>query len=126
MRIEGLLWAGVAAYFVVIGALYYALSEDPIGAIALAGGAAMGGLMAGWIWFWRRSNQVRAEDRADADAADGEGIVGVYPTASLRPLGLAVGMCAIPLGIVLGLWMTLTGVAIVASQAILLTRDEDS
>ena len=61
----------------------------------------------------------------DADAADEIGVVGVYPTASLRPLALAVGMTATVLGIVVGSWMVIAGAAIVASQVALLVRDAD-
>ena len=65
------------------------------------------------------------QDRTDADAVDEVGVVGVYPTASLRPLALGVGITAAVLGVVLGSWMLLAGVAIVASQVALLVRDAD-
>ncbi len=47
------------------------------------------------------------------------------PTASLRPLALAAGISASALGFVLGSWMLLGGVAIIASQVALLVRDAD-
>ena len=47
------------------------------------------------------------------------------PTASLRPLALGVGLSAAALGVVLGSWMLLGGVAIIASQVALLVRDAD-
>jgi len=47
-------------------------------------------------------------------------------TASLRPLVLGVGMTGIVLGVVIGVWMVLVGLAIVASQVALLVRDVDS
>ena len=52
-------------------------------------------------------------------------MVGIYPSASLRPLALAFGASAAVLGVALGSWMTIAGVAIVASQVALLTRDAD-
>ena len=86
----------------------------------------LGGLVAGWTWDWRRHHHLpRPEDRDDGDAADATGVVGVYPTASLRPLALAVGITADVLGVVLGSWMLLAGIAIVASQVALLVRDAD-
>ncbi len=121
-----LLWAGVGVFFVVIGALYWLVDGDPAGASLLLMATALGGLCAGWIWDWRRHHaHPRPEDRVDADAADETGVVGVYPTASLRPLALAVGITATVLGVVLGSWMLLAGVAIVASQVALLVRDAD-
>ncbi len=123
-----LLWSGVTAYFVLIGAIYWLVDGDPAGATLLLMATALGGLAAGWIWDWRRRYprvHPRPEDRDDSDAADEVGLVGVYPTASLRPLALGVGISAAVLGIVLGSWMTIAGVAIVASQVALLTRDAD-
>ena len=42
-------------------------------------------------------------------------------SASLRPLAPAFGASAAVLGVVLGSWMTIAGVAILASQVALLT-----
>jgi Cytochrome c oxidase subunit IV len=126
MRIELLLWAGVTVHFAWIGVLYAFIGDDPAGAALLLIAAGLGGLVAGWTWSWRRRHRApRAEDRGDTDAADGIGVVGVYPTASLRPLALATGMTAVVLGVPLGSWMVIAGVAIIASQVALLVRDAD-
>jgi hypothetical protein len=126
VKIELLLWAGVTLHFASIGVLYAFIGDDPAGAALLLIATGLGGLVAGWTWDWRRRNRhPRPEDRADADAADATGVVGVYPTASLRPLALASGITATVLGVPLGSWMVIAGVAIVASQVALLVRDED-
>ena len=128
MRLETILWAGVAVFYAVIGAIYWIAGGDPAGASLLLMATGLGGLVAGWMWDWRRRNphaHPRPQDRVDADAADETGIVGVYPTASLRPLALAVGITAAALGVVLGSWMSIAGVGIIASQVALLTRDAD-
>ena len=73
MRVEMLLWAGVTVYFAVIGAIYWLVDGDPAGASLLLMATALGGLVAGWIWDWRRrhpSAHPRPEDRDDADAGD--------------------------------------------------------
>ena len=126
MRTELLLWAGVTLHFAWIGVLYAFIGDDPAGAALLLIATGLGGLVAGWIWDWRRRNRrPRPEDRADADADDAVGVVGVYPTASLRPLALAAGITATVLGVALGSWMVIAGVAIVASQVALVVRDAD-
>ena len=110
----------------VIGALYWAFGGDPAGTSLLLMATGLGGLVAGWTWDWRRRHpRPRPEDRPGSDAADAVGIVGVFPTASLRPLALAVGITAVALGIVLGSWMLFAGIAIIASQVTLLVRDAD-
>jgi len=125
MRAETLLWTGVVVYFAVIGAVYFSVGGEPAGVALLLLAAGLGGLVAGWLWGWRRRNGERPEDRSEGDAGDGTGMVGVYPNVSLRPLATSLGMTAAALGIVLGSWMTIAGVAIVASQMALLTRDAD-
>ncbi len=126
MKLETILWAGVTLYFALIGALYWAVGGDPAGASLLLMATGVGGLVAGWGWDWRRHHRLpRPEDLVDSDAPDAAGVVGVYPTASLRPLALAVGITAAALGVVLGSWMSLAGVAIIASQVALLVRDAD-
>ena len=49
-----LLWGGLVLYYVVLGAIYWAVDGDPAGATLLLMATALGGLVAGWIWDWRR------------------------------------------------------------------------
>lgn len=121
-----ILWTGVAVFYTVIGVLYWLVGGDPAGAALLLMATGLGGLVAGWMWDWRRRNpHPRPQDRVDADARDETGVVGVYPSASLRPLALGLGITATCLGVVLGSWMSIVGVGIIASQVALLTRDAD-
>jgi hypothetical protein len=126
MRLETLLWAGVTVYFAVIGVIYLFVSDDPIGVSILLSATGLGGIVAGWSWDWGRRHGERIEDQAEADASDAIGIVGVYPTESLRPVALAVGSTALLLGIPLGSWLSMIGLAIIASQLMLLVRDLDT
>jgi cytochrome c oxidase subunit IV len=127
MRVETTLWVAVTVYFALITLIYAAVGGEAAGGALLTIAVGFGGLVAGWTWrYRRRSVGERPSDRTDADIADDAGVVGELPAASLRPLGLAVGMAAIVLGVPLGWWMILAGVAIVASQVALLVRDADS
>lgn len=126
MRLEAILWTGVTVYFVVIGVSYLSLGGDTTGVVLLLAATGLGGLIAGWTWEWTRRNAPRVEDRADADASDLTGVVGVYPTASLRPIALAIGTSSLVLGIAIGSWLSMIGLAIIASQVLLLVRDTDT
>jgi hypothetical protein len=126
VRLEAILWTGVTVYFTAIGLIYWLVSVDPVGVTVLLMATGLGGLVAGWTWDWSRRHDDRIVDRADTDASDRTGIVGVYPTASLRPVALAVGVTAVFVGIPLGSWMSMGGLAIVASQVLLLVRDLDT
>jgi hypothetical protein len=126
MRLETILWSGVAVYFAAIAGIYFVVGGEPVGVSVLLAAAALGGLIAGWSWDWHRRHGERPEDRVDADAGDEVGVVGVFPTESLRPVALAVGFTALLAGVPLGSWMSMAGLAIVASQVLLLVRDLDS
>ena len=126
MRLEATIWSAITTYFVLIGIVYAVVSGEPGGVALLVATAALGGLVAGWTWNWSRRHPRRISDRADADASDETGVVGIYPTASLRPIALAIGFTAIVVGIPIGSWMTATGVAILASQILLLVHATDT
>ncbi|CAN5664992.1 hypothetical protein BH24ACT5_BH24ACT5_07160 [soil metagenome] len=127
MKVELAFWLGGAAYFFVIAAIYAATGGDSPGIVLLILTAALGGLVAGWIFAWRRkqSDPTRAQDRPEADADDDTGPVGTYPSASLRPLALGGAISIAAMGVVVGSWLTIIGVAIVASQVALLVRDAE-
>ncbi len=126
MKLDAIIWTGVLAFYGVIGVTYLLVGGEPAGVSLLLAGAALGGLIAGWAWDYTRRHDQRVEDRPGSDAGDSAGVVGVYPTASLRPLALAVGSTATVLGVPLGSWMSMIGLAIVGSQVLLLVRDADS
>ncbi|NOX30833.1 MAG: hypothetical protein GXP35_12425 [Actinobacteria bacterium] len=125
MKVEALLWTGVTVYFLAIGLIYLAVGGDPAGIVALLMASGLGGLIAGFAWHFGRRYGTRVEDLQDSDAPDATGVVGVYPTASLRPIALAFGTTLLVLGVPIGSWMSMIGAAIVASQVLLLVHDTD-
>jgi hypothetical protein len=125
VRFATALWIGVTTYFVSIAVIYGLVGGSAAGVVVLVASAAFGGLVAGWSWRWISANPATASDHDDGDAGDEQGPTGIYPAASLRPLGLAVGMTTMVLGVPLGSWMLAAGAAMLASQVGLLVRDRD-
>jgi len=126
VRVEAILWTAVTAYFAAIGLIYLSVGGDATGVALLLIATGLGGLVAGWTWHWTRRHDQRVEDRGDVDAIDNTGVVGVYPTASLRPIALAAGTTAVLVGVAIGSWLSMIGIAIVTSQLLLLTHDSDT
>ncbi len=125
MRIQAILWTLVAAFYGILGVIYLALSGEPAGSVILLVGCAFGGLIAGWLWHWQQHHPTPAADLVDADAGDEAGLVGVYTTDSIRPLALAAAFAGIWVGLVVGIWLTGVGLALMASQIALIVRDTD-
>jgi hypothetical protein len=126
VNLTRLIWIGGVVHFAFFAVVYAMVADESAGVTLFAAGIAFAGLVAGWTWVWWRRHGDLASDRADADTSDEAGPIGVFTAASLRPLALGVGMTGIALGVVIGVWMTLVGLAIVASQVALLVRDVDS
>ena len=126
MNLSRRIWLGGVVHFVFFTVVYAIVTDESAGLTLFAAGIVFAGLVAGWTWLWWRRHGDLPADLPDADAADAVGPVGVFAAASLRPLALGVGMTGIVLGVVIGVWMTLVGLAIVASQVALLVRDTDS
>jgi hypothetical protein len=126
VNLSRLIWLGGVVHFTFFAAVYAIVADDAAGLTLLAAGIGFAGLVAGWTWVWWRQHDALSADDADSDASDDPGPVGVFAAASLRPLALGVGMTGIVLGVVIGVWMVLIGLAIVASQVALLVRDVDS
>jgi hypothetical protein len=126
MRIERTIWLGGIVHFTVFAAIYGVVGDDPVGFVLLVAGIGFAALVAFWTLLWSRRHGERPSDDTDADASDDSGVVQTFAVASLRPLALGFGITGIALGLVIGIWLTLVGSAIVASQVALLVRDIDS
>lgn len=126
MRLSRLIWLGGVVHFAFFATVYAIVADDAAGLTLFTAGIAFAALVAGWTALWWRRHGDLSADVAEANASDEAGPVGVFASASLRPLALGVGMTGIVLGVVIGVWMLLVGIAIVASQVALLVRDVDS
>ena len=126
MSLARLIWLGGVVHFTFFAIVYAIVGDDAAGLTLFAAGIAFTALIAGWTAVWWRRHGDLSSDDVDADVSDEAGPVGVFASASLRPLALGVGMTGIVLGVVLGVWLLLVGIAIVASQVALLVRDVDS
>jgi hypothetical protein len=126
VRLSWVIWVGGVVHFTFFAIVYAIVADDAAGLTLFTAGIAFTALVAGSTWVWWRRHGDLASDRAEPDASEQSGPVGVFAAASLRPLALGAGMTGIVLGVVIGMWMTLVGLAIVASQVALLVRDTDS
>ncbi len=111
MRIEARIFFGVTAFFVIIAITYWFTSYEDAGSVMLVGCAGLGLVAGGYLGFHARRMQPRPEDRGDATVREGTGSVGDFPTATIWPLGLALGATVAATGLVFGLAVLLIGAA---------------
>ncbi|MFJ3305339.1 cytochrome c oxidase subunit 4 [Streptomyces sp. NPDC086549] len=114
MKVEGLLFGGVALFFAGTAALYGAWSGDATGTAALIVAFGMAAVIAFFcmVQYVRRGR--RPQDRPDAEVADGAGPLEFFPAQSIWPLVTALGFAVTATGVVFGLWLFLIGFGVLA------------
>ncbi|WP_316750948.1 aa3-type cytochrome oxidase subunit IV [Streptomyces herbicida] len=114
MKVEALLFGGVALFFVAVAALYGAWSHDPAGTAALIVAGGMAAVIAFFcaVQYVRKGR--RPQDRTDAEVADGAGPLEFFPAESVWPLVTAFGFALAATGVVFGLWLFLIGFGVLA------------
>jgi len=89
VKVEALIFNGLAVFLVALAVVYGMWSEEPIGttALALSGGLCI--IIGGYFWFVSRRIDLRPEDRRDAEIAEGAGDLGFFSPGSYWPVILA-------------------------------------
>ncbi|MFC4021217.1 cytochrome c oxidase subunit 4 [Micromonospora sp. GCM10011542] len=89
-----------------------------VGTIALLLSFLLCTMCGGFFWFVSRRIDLRPEDRADAEIADGAGEVGFFSPGSYWPFGLALAAAIAGMGLVFWqLWLVGAGLAAVIAAA---------
>jgi hypothetical protein len=114
MKVEWRTILGASVFLGATGVLYWALKNNPTeaaGVAMLVFGFAAYFMLFGYLLlqYVRRDRIPRPEDRFDATQADGEGIVGYFPNASIWPAGLGLGLIFAVVGFIYGIWYTIIG-----------------
>lgn len=117
MRIEALLLIGVAVFFGIVGLCYWFLAYEDAGFLMLVGTVLLGLLPGSYYLWWSTRMKPRPEDRNDATMADGAGVIGVFPSSSVWPFVMGMGLFLIALSAVFGIWLAAPGGALVVSAA---------
>lgn len=115
MKVESRFLIGVAAFFTVVGLIYWFTSYEDAGAVMLAFSAVLGLLPGSYLYWWSRRMRPRPEDRDEATIAEGAGNIGAFPDSSVWPLVLGGGVASIALAFVFGVWTAVLGAALVLS-----------
>ena len=110
MRTEYKIFAGVAVFLFGAAAVYgfYTFGEvgtvEWVGTVALILSGLLCSMCGGFFWFVARRIDLRPEDRADGDIADGAGEIGFFSPGSYWPFGIALAASVAGLGLVFWMW----------------------
>jgi hypothetical protein len=111
MKVEGYLFAFIAAFLAPIDVIYWFTSHDPTGTTAIALAVLLGTLVSSYLLVTGSRMDARPEDRQDAEISDGSGEIGFFSPYSWAPLWCAMSAATVFAGVVFGWWLTFLGVA---------------
>ena len=124
MKTEYKIFAGVAAFLFGAAAVYgsYTYGEvgqlEWIGFVALILSGLLCSMCGGFFWFVARRIDLRPEDRADGEIAEGAGEIGFFSPGSYWPFGIALAASTAGLGLVFWQWwLILVGMIMVVVAA---------
>jgi hypothetical protein len=109
---------GVAAFFALVGVVYWFWGYEQGGTMMLIGTTLLGLVPGTYYFWWSRRMRPRPEDRTDASIEDGAGVIGSFPDSSIWPFVLGMGLFLVVLSIVFGIWLLAPGMALVVSAAV--------
>jgi hypothetical protein len=111
MKVEGYLFAFIAAFLAPIDVIYWFTSHDPTGTTAIALAVALGTLVGSYLLVSASRMEPRPEDRQDAEISEGTGEIGFFSPYSWAPLWCAMSAATIFAGVVFGWWLSFLGAA---------------
>ena len=118
MKIEGVIFAIVAVFFLVVTPIYWFLSYDPTGTTALVLTFGLGALVAFYLLYTSRKVHPRPEDRMDGEIEEMAGESGFYSPHSWWPLACAGSAALVFLGLVFAWWLFIIGAALGAAAVV--------
>jgi len=110
VKVEGWLFAAGFFFFSLAAVVYWLLSGEVVGTVALAFTSGLAFLTGYYLLFTARRIDRRPEDSVDAEISDGAGELGFYSPHSWWPLPVAFFAATTFLGIIFGWWLVIIGV----------------
>ncbi|HVK45174.1 MAG TPA: cytochrome c oxidase subunit 4 [Micropruina sp.] len=112
MKVEGWMFAAIAIFLAVVSPIYWFMSNEIIGTVALVMALLLFSMVAVYLFTMARKMDARLEDRKDAEIIEGAGTLGFFPPKSIWPFWLAITVQMLALGPVFGWWISILAVCL--------------
>jgi len=112
MKVEGWMFAAIAIFLTVVTPVYWFMSHEIIGTVALAMSLLLFTMVAVYLFVLARKMDERLEDRKDAEIIEGAGPLGFFPPKSIWPFWVALTVQLLALGPVFGWWISILAVCL--------------
>ena len=112
MKVEGRIFGLGAILFILIAAIYWFVSYDPIGTTALAMSGSLTLLIAFYALYTAKRVHPRPEDRGDAEIYEADPEYGFFSPHSWWPLAVGFSTFLVALGLIFAVWVIVLGVTV--------------
>jgi len=109
MKIGGLIFGGIAAFFVIMSPIYWFASYDPTGTAALILTALLCLLITFYLAVTAKRLPPQPQDDKEGEISDAAGEYGFFSPHSWWPLATAFTFGLVILSIVVGFWLMVIG-----------------
>jgi Cytochrome c oxidase subunit IV len=105
----------VGLFVLVMGGIYWGTAYEEGGTVMLIVAAVLSLWIGAYLWLRTRASDAARAEPAEASAAGDTGVAATYlPHASAWPFAIGLGAATVANGLVLGLWVIVPGVALLA------------
>lgn len=118
MKLTGFLMAGGAAFYGVLAVIYWFVTAELVGSIALALTGMMAFLFGYYVVFVARRHGERPEDNAHADIEDADADYGFFSPHSWWPIAVAFATAIVVIGLAFAAWIVVLGVGLLVGTLI--------
>jgi hypothetical protein len=113
MKTGWVLFVGLAFFYVIVAVIYWQVGGEPVGITAIGLSAGLAIIVGFYLWFTdRRLGNVLPEDNQQGEIADSAGEIGFFSPHSWWPLPVALSICAVGTGLIIGWWLVLIAVGL--------------
>ena len=111
MKTGWMLFVGLAVFYAIITVIYWQVGGEAVGITAIALSSGLATIVGFYLWFTaRRLGSVLPEDNQQGEISDSAGEIGFFSPHSWWPLPVALSICAIGTGLIIGWWLVLIAV----------------
>lgn len=111
MKVSWRLFVGLSIFYFLLTVVYWYVGGEEVGIAGMLLAGCLAGMIGFYVWFTqKRIGVTLPEDNEIAEIADSAGELGFYSPHSWWPLPVALSVCAMGLGLIIGWWLTLIAV----------------
>ena len=118
MKIEGIIFVLAAIFYLLLGTIYWVLTNDSTGTTVLVLTGVLGFIVAFYVLYTAKRVYPRPEDRLDAEIDEADPEYGFFSPYSWWPFAVGFGAFLTALGLVFAVWLLVLGIFVLLMSVV--------